>query len=244
MMSSKDMLAGKTALVTGAGRGIGRSVAVRLAGLGAQVIVSARTDGEITEVAGEIEGSGGKAVAMKTDVSEEREVEALFTRIQEEFGRLDVAVNNAGVGLFGPLENFPVEEFDRVLAVNLKGTFMCCQQAVQMMKPAGRGYIINIASVVGFKGYPGQSAYTASKHGVMGLTKSLANEVQEDGIRVSAILPGGVDTRLVRDARPDLDSACLLSPDDVAQAVEYLLSLSDQAAVDQIYIRRRSSQPF
>jgi NAD(P)-dependent dehydrogenase (short-subunit alcohol dehydrogenase family) len=243
-MANKDLLTGNIALVTGAGRGIGRSVALRLASCGADVILSARTDKEIKEVAAEIEGGGRRALAVKTDVSAEREVEDLFARIQEEFGQLDILVNNAGIGLFGPLEDFPVEEFDRVIAVNLKGTFMCCQQAMQMMKPAGRGYIINVSSVVGFKGYPGQSAYTASKHGIMGLTKSLANEAQEEGIRVSAILPGGVDTGLVKNARPDLDSACLLSPDDVAQAVEYLLSLSDRAAVDQIYIRRRNSQPF
>ena len=240
----QDLLAGKVALVTGAGRGIGRSVALRLAGLGATVVVSSRTDGEIKSTANEITESGGKALAVKADVSLEREVEQLFARIESEFGRLDILINNAGIGLFGPLDEFPVAEFDRVMAVNLKGTFMCCQQAMQIMRPAGQGYIINISSVVGFKGYPGQSAYTASKHGIMGLTKSLAVEAQEDGIRVSAILPGGVDTGLVREARPDLESDCLLSPDDIAQAVEYLLSLSERAAVDEIYIRRRSSQPF
>jgi NAD(P)-dependent dehydrogenase (short-subunit alcohol dehydrogenase family) len=239
----QDILAGKVALVTGAGRGIGRSVALRLAGLGATVVVSSRTDGEIKSTANEITESGGKSLAVKADVSLEREVEQLFARIDNEFGRLDVLINNAGIGLFGPLEEFPVAEFDRVIAVNLKGTFMCCQQAMQIMRPAGQGYIINISSVVGFKGYPGQSAYT-SKHGIMGLTKSLAVEAQEAGIRVSAILPGGVDTGMVRDARPDLESEGLLSPDDIAEAVEYLLSLSDRAAVDQIYIRRRSSQPF
>ena len=113
-----------------------------------------------------------------------------------------------------------------------------------MMAPAGRGTIVNISSVVGFKGYPNQAAYTATKHAVMGLTKSLAVEAQPQGIRVSAVLPGGVDTDLVRQARPDLDPAILLAPDDVAQAVMYLLSLSDRAAVDQIYLRRWSSKPF
>jgi len=195
-------LAGKLALVTGAGRGIGKSVALRLSGLGATVVVSARTDDEIKSTANEIIETGGRAMAVKADVSLEREVEQLFARVESEFGRLDILVNNAGIGLFGPLDEFPVAEFDRVIAVNLKGTFMCCQQAMQIMRPAQNGYIINISSVVGFKGYPGQSAYAASKHGIMGLTKSLAVEAQEDGIRVSAILPGGVDTGLVRDARP------------------------------------------
>jgi 3-oxoacyl-[acyl-carrier protein] reductase len=115
---------------------------------------------------------------------------------------------------------------------------------MKLMIPRGRGYILNISSVVGFKGYANQAAYTASKHGIMGLTKVLAVEAQAHGIRASAILPGGVDTDLVRDARPDLDPKMLLRPEDIAQAVLYLLSLSDRAAVDQIYIRRLTSQPF
>jgi 3-oxoacyl-[acyl-carrier protein] reductase len=112
------------------------------------------------------------------------------------------------------------------------------------MSPRRQGYIINISSVVGFKGYPNQAAYTATKHGVMGITKSLAVEAQPHGIRVSAVLPGGVDTALAAAGRPDLDRSVLLQPRDIAQAVLYLLSLSERAAVDEIYIRRRSSAPF
>jgi len=128
------------------------------------------------------------------------------------------------------------------MALNLEGE-------VALVTGAGRGIgrsicIINISSVVGFKGYPNQSAYAAAKHGVMGLTKSLAVEALEYGIRVSAILPGGVDTDMVRAARPDLDPSVLLQPEDIAQTAMCLLSLSERAAIDQIYIRRRGSQPF
>jgi 3-oxoacyl-[acyl-carrier protein] reductase len=130
------------------------------------------------------------------------------------------------------------------MQVNTKAVFLCCQQALRLMIPRRQGYIINISSVVGFKGYPNQAAYTASKHAVMCLTKSLAVEAQEHGIRVSAILPGGADTQMIADARPDLDPRILLQPEDIAHTVLYLLSLSDRAAVDQIYIRRRGSQPF
>ena len=168
----------------------------------------------------------------------------LFDQLKERFGRLDVLINNAGQGRFGPVEEFSIADFDQVVAVNLRGAFLCCQHATRMMIAQRDGYIINISSVVGFKGYPNQSAYTAAKHGVMGLTKSLAAEVQKYGIRVSAVLPGGVDTDMVRAARPDLDPSVLMQPEDVAQTVMYLLSLSDRAAVDQIYIRRRGSQPF
>jgi NAD(P)-dependent dehydrogenase (short-subunit alcohol dehydrogenase family) len=130
------------------------------------------------------------------------------------------------------------------MAVNVKGLFLCCQQAMRMMVPMRRGYIINISSVVGIKGYANQSAYAASKHAVMGITKSLAAEAQPNGIRVSVILPGAVDTDLIDALRPDLDKSALMKPEDVADAVVFLLSLSESAAVDEICIRRRLSAPF
>jgi 3-oxoacyl-[acyl-carrier protein] reductase len=112
------------------------------------------------------------------------------------------------------------------------------------MRPHNHGYIVNISSVVGFKGYPLQAAYTASKHAIMGMTKSIAAELKDSNIRISAILPGGVETAMLASARPDLVGTELLHPDDIAQAVIYLLSLSGRAAVDEIYIRRRRSSPF
>lgn len=237
-------LSGQVAVVTGGGRGIGRAVARSLASAGAKVAVAARTEEEIQAVADEIAAAGGEALAVLTDLADETSIRGLFAAVRERWARLDVLVNNAGVGRYGPVAEFPVEDLDYVIAVNLRGTFLCCQEAVRMMAPAGRGAIINVSSVVGFKGYPNQAAYTATKHAVMGLTKSLAVEAQPQGIRVSAVLPGGVDTDLVRRARPDLDPSILLRPEDVAQTVLYLLSLSERAAVDQIYIRRRTSQPF
>lgn len=237
-------LGGKVALVTGGGRGIGRAICVALGQAGATVVATARTAEQIEAAASEITGAGGKAVAIRADIAEENDICALFDRVKERFGRLDVLVNNAGMGLFGSVEEFSTAEFDQVVAVNLRGAFLCCRQAMRAMIPQGSGYIINISSVVGFKGYPNQAAYTAAKHGVMGLTKSLAVEAQKHGIRVSAVLPGGVDTDMVRAARPDLDPSVLMQPEDIAQTVMYLLSLSDRAAVDQVYIRRRGSQPF
>ncbi|HUS47328.1 MAG TPA: SDR family oxidoreductase [Phycisphaerae bacterium] len=236
-------LNGRVALVTGAGRGIGRAIAKALAGCGARVVLAARTKEQIDAVAEEIVGSGGKASAVVADISDERSVIGLFDEVRK-LARLDILVNNAGIGLYGPLKDFPVADFDRVLGVNLRGAFLCCREAMRIMAPQKSGYIINISSVVGFKGYPNQAAYTASKHGVVGLTKSLAVEAQEYGIRVSVIMPGGVDTDLVGDARPDLDKSVLLRPQDVAGTVLYLLSLSDRAAVDEIYIRRRAAKPF
>jgi len=237
-------LDGKVALVTGGGRGIGRATARALALRGAHVFVAARTAQQIEAVAKEITEQGGTATSLQLDVSDEASVHEAFKTLSEQSGRLDILVNNAGIGLYGELKEFSAEDFDRTMAVNLRGTFLCCREALRLMARQGSGYIINVSSVVGFKGYPNQSAYTASKHGVMGLTKSLAVEAQGYGVRVSAILPGGVDTQMATDARPDLDRSILLQPDDIAQSVLYLLSLSDRAHVDEIYIRRRTSKPF
>jgi len=237
-------LSGQVAVVTGAGRGIGRAVALALGAAGAQVVAAARTRAEIEAVARRVAGAGGQAVALPVDLADETSVRALFAEVRRRFGRLDVLVNNAGIGLYGTVRDFPVEDLDRLVAVNLRGTFLCCQEAMRLMAPRRSGYIINISSVVGFKGYPKQAGYTATKHAVVGLTKSLAVEAQEVGVRASVVLPGGVDTAMVRDARPDLDPAGLLAPEDVAATVMYLVSLSDRAAVDQVYVRRRTGQPF
>jgi NAD(P)-dependent dehydrogenase (short-subunit alcohol dehydrogenase family) len=231
-------------LVTGAGRGIGRALARSLAATGARTVLAARTGAEIEATAAEIRGAGGEAEAIPTDVTDEDAVRRLFQAIEERRGRLDVLINNAGIGLFGPASEFPAADLDRVLAVNVRGTFLCSREALRLMKHRRRGYIINMASTVAVRGYPNQSAYTASKHAVLGFTKSLAVEAQEHGVRVSAVLPGAVDTGIIGEARPDLERAVMLAPGDVAQVVLFLLSLPERAAVDEILIRRRSSRPF
>jgi len=237
-------LSGQVALVTGAGRGIGRSIARALADAGAALFLTARTGEQLEEVAREIRGKRGRVEYLAADIASAAGVAGVFDELARRFGRLDVLVNNAGLGLAGPLMDFPEESFDTLMAVNTKGLFLCCQRAMRLMVPVKRGYIVNISSVVGFKGYPNQAAYAASKHAVMGITKSLAVEAQPNGIRVSAVLPGGVDTELMEALRPDVDRAALMRPEDIADAVLFLLSLSPTAAVDEIYIRRRSSSPF
>jgi 3-oxoacyl-[acyl-carrier protein] reductase len=237
-------LGGQVALVTGASRGIGRGIALALAEAGAQVALTARSESRLRSVEREIRERGGKALSLPADLAEESQVQAMFARLAEAYGRLDILVNNAGLGLFGALSDFTAEDFDRLIAVNLKAVFLCCREAMRLMISRRSGYIINISSVVGFKGYPKQSIYTATKHGVMGITKSLAVEAQPYGIRVSAVLPGGVDTEMAARGRPDLDRSSLLQPEDIGRTVLFLLSLSPRAAIDQIYIRRRDSAPF
>jgi len=237
-------LTGQVAIVTGAGRGIGASISRALAACGAHVYLAARTRADLDRVAGEIRDAGGLASTVPTDLTDEEQVLSLFAAVRETAGRLDVLVNNAGIGIYGRVAEFAAEDLDRMYRLNLRGMFLCSREAMRMMMPVKSGYIINIASVLGFKGYPNQAAYTASKHGVMGVTKSLAVEAQEHGIRVSAVSPGAVYTELAAAARPDLDPSVLLHPEDVAGAVLYLVSLSERAAVDEIYIRRRKSSPF
>ncbi len=232
------------ALVTGAGRGIGKAISRSLSEAGAHVILAARSEPELEALRDALQAAGGHASVQCVDLGDEASITSLFDAVRNKHGRIDVLVNNAGIGHYGPVVDFSTGDFDEIMRVNLRGTFLCCREALRIMQEQRSGTIINIASVVGIKGYPLQAAYTASKHGMMGLTKSLAVEAQAHGVRVSAVLPGGVATEMVTQSRPDLDPDELLQPEDVAGAVEYLLSLSDKAAVDQIYIRRRNSQPF
>jgi 3-oxoacyl-[acyl-carrier protein] reductase len=237
-------LKGKIALVTGASRGIGKTISFALAQSGAHVILTSRNMDLLKKVEGEIRLKGGSASCMTADISEENQIETLFERIQASFESLDILINNAGLGIWAKLVDFRTEDLDRILAVNLRGPYLCCRQAMRIMIPAHKGHIINITSVQGIRGYENQSAYAASKHGVMGFSKSLAVEAQEHNIRVSVVLPAAVDTEMIREARPDLDPSVLIRPEDIAKSVLFLLSLSDTAMVDQIYVRRMSGRPF
>ena len=240
-----ENLKDKIILVTGASRGIGKAISLAVAQSGAKIILVARDEEKLKKVKEEINHLKGKAEVIKADLSKENEVIHLFEQIKKRYQRLDVLINNAGIATVGITEDFSIDEFDKVMNINVRSVFLACQKAIKLMKEVNSGYIINISSVVGFKGYKGQCAYGISKHGVMGLTKSLAAELQEQNIRVSAILPGAVNTKMVSDARPDLDASVLIDPKEIAHTVLYLLSLWDtNAAVDQIYIRRSKSKPF
>ena len=235
----------KVALVTGASRGIGKAISLALAKSGAEVILVSRDEEQLNKVKKEIIHLKGKAEVIKTDLSKENEIIHLFEQIKKRYQRLDILINNAGLAAVGITEDFSMDEFDKIMNINVRSVFLTCQKAIKLMKEINNGYIINISSVVGFKGYKGQCAYGISKHGVMGLTKSLAAELHEHNIRVSAILPGAVNTKMVSDARPDLDKSVLIDTREIANTVLYLLSLWDtSAAVDQIYIRRSKSNPF
>jgi 3-oxoacyl-[acyl-carrier protein] reductase len=239
------MLRDKVAIVTGASRGIGRAIALMLARHGVKVAVAARTEPDLIAVSEEIASLGSESLAVCTDMASEEEVKQLVGATVERFGRLDMLINNAGIGVFGPLEETKTVDWDRIMAVNARGPFILCREAIPHLKRNnGISWIVNISSVVGVKGYINQAAYTASKHALMGMTKVLAQEVKEDGIRVHAVCPGGVDTGLSGEARPDLDRSILMKPEEIADIVLFLLTRRGNAVVDQVNVRRSASQPW
>jgi len=160
------------------------------------------------------------------------------------WGRLDIVVNNAGIGIFQPLEQTTIEAWNQIQDVNARGTFLLCREAVAHLRRQQLSFIINIASVVAVKGYSNQAAYAASKHAMLGMSKSLAKEVQDDGIRVHVINPGGVATDMVRQARPDLNPDELIQPQDIADIVLFLVSRQGNAVIDEVNVRRAISPPW
>lgn len=191
-----NTLSSKVALVTGAGRGIGRAIALGLAREGAAVVLVARTLDEIQQVEKEITGAGQRAVAMVADVAEEKDVNASVQAAVDRFGSLDILVNNAGHNHMGSIVDMPSADWWRQIEVNLKGTYLYCKAALPHMLKKKWGRIVNVSSTQGKKGEKFVTAYCSAKHGVIGLTRALALEVADKGITVNAICPGFVKTKL------------------------------------------------
>lgn len=233
----KDMLKGKVALVTGASRGIGKAIALALAENGAAVAVNySSSEVSALEVAEIIRKNGGRAEIFKARVNVESEVEEMFTAVEKSLGPVDILVNNAGITKDNLLMRMKTEEWDSVIDVNLKGAFLCTRRAVKGMMKNRYGKIINISSVVGFAGNAGQFNYSATKAGIIGMTKSAALECASRGIRVNAVAPGFIETDMTASLSDDVKAAymekiplkSLGKPEDIANAVVYLASpLSD-----------------
>jgi NAD(P)-dependent dehydrogenase (short-subunit alcohol dehydrogenase family) len=214
----------KVALVTGAGRGIGKACALALSAAGCRVVLVSRTLSELEGVAGLISEQKGESFVQVADISIEAEVEKLFSAVKRHWGTVDILVNNAAVFHRAELVSHGAEEWDFVMAVNVRGVFLCTRQVFRdcenQKKPAS---IVNIASLAGVRGtekFPGLSSYVASKFAVVGLTESFANEGRSLGIRVNCVAPGAVDTEMLRKAAPDLKTQT--TPDQIAKTVLHL----------------------
>jgi 3-oxoacyl-[acyl-carrier protein] reductase len=225
-------LSGKKALVTGAGRGIGRQIALTLANAGADVAICDVDLASAQQTVGDIEAMGRKSLAVKSDVSKATDVAALVEAVVTAFGTLDILVNNAGITRDNLIMRMKEEDWDLVLAINLKSAYLCCKEACRPMMKARSGKIINIASVVGLMGNAGQANYSASKAGLIGLTKTLAREFSSRSINVNAVAPGFIQTAMT-DKLSEADKAKLTAniplqklgqPADVANAVLFLAS--------------------
>jgi 3-oxoacyl-[acyl-carrier protein] reductase len=226
------MMKGQVALVTGASRGIGQAISLKLAAEGIFVVATATSDAGAEATVAAIIAGGGAAQAVKLDVTNSAEVEALFKKIMSEQGRLDILVNNAGITKDGLMMRMKDSDWDSVLDTNLKGSFNCLREASKIMTKARYGRVVNISSVVGEMGNPGQVNYCASKAGLFGLTKSAARELAKRNITVNAVAPGFIETDMTA-VLPEKGREALLqnipmerlgSVDDVAHAVRFLVS--------------------
>mgnify|MGYP003638634204 CR=1 FL=1 len=239
-------LAGKVALVTGASSGIGEAAARSLAAAGAQVVVSARRAQKLDALVAEIGDNGGKAAALAGDVSREEDAFSMIEDTIEKFGRIDILVNSAGIIDAGGLENLSIDQWQRVIDVNLMGTIYTCKAALPQMKAQGEGDIINLSSTAGRRAAGLMGAYSTSKFGLTGFTEGLRQEIGNHGVRVSIIEPGATETEVaegisdpaMRDAmRIHVARKGVMQPSDIADAILFIVGLPRRANVSQILIR-------
>jgi 3-oxoacyl-[acyl-carrier protein] reductase len=222
----KVSLRGETAIVTGAGRGIGRAVALVFANAGATVVLASRTEADLDKTADEVRSCGGRAVAVPTDVMSKTGVESLVAAAERETGRVDVVVNNAGVFIWKALLNLEEPEWDRILGTNLKSSYLLIRAAIPALMKAPRGRIVNVASIHGSIGEANVVAHCAAKFGLIGLTKALAMELRGAGITVNAVSPGAVDNKARDLVNPEREAPLKqkLTAHDIAEAALFLAS--------------------
>jgi NAD(P)-dependent dehydrogenase (short-subunit alcohol dehydrogenase family) len=232
-MARPDRFTGKVALVTGAASGIGRATALAFAAEGARVAILDRTAVALRETEAALKQAGGEVLVIACDVSIPEQVEAAVAQVVEQFGRLDIAFNNAGVeNKAQPLHEIELEEWDRILDINLRGTFVCMKHEIAQMVRQGGGVVVNTSSGAGIRGVAGGASYAASKHAIIGMTRSAALDYAKQNIRVNAILPGNIETPMMdRFTSGDLQKAIDLEPvgrlgkpEEIAEAVLWMSS--------------------
>ena len=230
-------LKGKTALVTGGSRGIGRAISARLAAAGASVAICSRRSESVAEgvqaLSGRFSQSGLKVAGKQADVSDRNAVAALFAWFDQEFEGLDILVNNAGVGIFKNLGEMDAEEWRSVIGTNLDGVYYCIHEALPRLRKRGGGWIVNIASLAGKNAFAGGAAYNASKFGLCGMSEAVMLDHRYEGIKITSVLPGSVNTGFGRAG----DAEWKIAPEDVADAVAMVLGMPDRTLISHVEIR-------
>nr|WP_319509548.1 SDR family oxidoreductase [uncultured Draconibacterium sp.] len=234
----------KVALITGASRGIGKVVALKLAEMGYNLMIVGRNKNQLQNTKNEITKYKIDCAFVEADLSSESAPASVVNEAIREFGGLDVVINNAGLANSLPIEETSMELWDKIFKVNARAPYFICKEATPHLKQSTNPVIINVGSVVDFKGYANQSVYASSKHALAGFTKVLAKEVQPDGIKVHLISPGGVNTEMVREIRPDINTDELIQPEEIAELVEFLITRQGKGTIDHLYIRRQSGLAF
>ena len=238
-MPKENPLAGKTGLVTGANRGIGRAICLALAERGANVVATARAAEDREILAAEIESHGSRALVSGCDVAKEDDVKAMVEDARESFGKIDIAVCNAGVLFRSTVAETATEDWDHLMGVNLRGVFLTIRECLRVMPEKGGSKILIISSNSGKFGQAGLGAYCAAKHGLMGLADSLSQELKDTEIGVHVICPGRVVTDMALSGHPDPDPAHWLDADEIANAAMFLLTLPPKTIVPEIFIHPR-----
>jgi NAD(P)-dependent dehydrogenase (short-subunit alcohol dehydrogenase family) len=228
-MTHSDLV-GMVAVITGAGSGVGRAVAMGLAAAGGTTVLVGRTRDPLAETAAMVDGVGGRSLIRPADVTDEAAVEAVFAQAADELEGIDAAILAAGIGRYGPIESYPLATWEETLATNLTGPFLCAKAAIPHLRQNGGGAIVAVSSGAGKQGYPQLGAYSASKFGLMGMMQGLAGEIAADGIKVCTVVPGSILTpfggRSVAEKREEMASdpgRKYLYPEDVAEAILFLL---------------------
>lgn len=238
-------LRGRVALVTGGARGLGAALCRSLSEAGAQVIGADLRTELMDALANELRADGANIEALRTDVADDEQVCAALAHIVSRYGRLDVVVNNAGIDLTVSVEDMPVAEWQRIMAVNLSAPFIMAKHALPIMKRQGRGHIVNIVSTAAKRTWANASAYHASKWGLLGLSHALHVEARPHNVKVTAVISGGLRTPFLTDRFPDIDLGLLQDPKNVADSVRFVLTQPDETVIPELMVlpMRETSWP-
>jgi len=229
---------GKNAIVTGAGKGIGRAIALRLAAEGADLCLVSRTKSDLDRLAGEITKMGRKAIALEGDVSRERDVRSIVEKVRREFRGIDILINNAGLGYFSPVTEMKTEQFDEMWGVNMRGVFLFSREVLPDMIKRQSGDIVNISSLAGRNAFIGGAGYASTKWGLIGFSRSLMLEVREKNIRIITVCPGSVDTSFGDHGSQQIKSKGRIpSAEDIATIVAHALNMPRHVMVSEIDVR-------